>query len=387
MRSMNFFPAWWRPFWCVAVCLALPSVAFALNNCFTCKQEITGGIYTGTDQITGAEVLLCSNCLMLPRCFLCGLPAKINPTVLPDGRYLCERDTKSVVLDADTAKRICEQVRDDLDRQFSRFATFPANVDVEVIDRIDTFSLFHQTGFDFESPNLLGCIRPVSSSAGKRYWMQLMTGQTPPGLKATCAHEFSHAWVGDNVPPERRARLARDAEEGFCEMIAFRLMDAQHEEEQKQILLRNRYTRGQIYLFIAAEQRYGFDQILDWMKWGNAAFLEPGHLDKIREVTLPVARPLAARPVVTNTNSVAGKTNSSPRPALSAPVIAAFKLNGIFWEKSPLAIVNGRAFAVGEVWPVKFGQSNRVIQCIAIREKSVIIQQVASGAETELSLP
>ena len=49
---------------------------------------------------------------------------------LPDGRYLCARDAKTVVLKADDARQICGQVKDDLDRLFSRFTSFPTNVDV-----------------------------------------------------------------------------------------------------------------------------------------------------------------------------------------------------------------------------------------------------------------
>ena len=59
-------------------------------------------------------------------------------------------------------------------------------------------------GNDFESPNLLGCIRPETENSETRYKMRLMTGLPLAELKATCAHEYSHAWVGENVPKERR---------------------------------------------------------------------------------------------------------------------------------------------------------------------------------------
>lgn len=383
---IRFSPTRWRLFLFAAIFLALPIAALALNNCFACKQEIIGSVYVGTDQITGNQFLICSNCMVLPRCFLCGVPAKINPTVLPDGRSLCARDAGLVVLDATETRRICSQIHDDLDRQFSRFTTFPANVDVDVIDRIDLFSIFHQTGFDFESPNLLGCIRPVDGSAGKRYWMQLMTGQTPAGLKATCAHEFAHAWAGDNIPKERRARIARDAEEGFCEMVAYLLMDAQREDEQKKIILRNRYTRGQVYLFIEAEQRFGFDEILDWMKFGNSASLQPGHLEAIREVVMPVPQLVSLRPAMVKTNLAVAKTNELS-VALPLPAMVALKLEGIFWDKSPQAIINGRSFVADEDGMVKLGQTKMAIRCLAIGKNLVRIRELDSGVEHELHLP
>ena len=176
-------------------------------------------------------------------------------------------------------RQICGQVKDDLDRLFSRFTSFPTNVDVTVIDRIDVDSMFNTEGNGFESPDLLGCIRPETVNDETRYKMSLMTGLPLAQLKETCAHEYSHAWVGENVPKERRARLGRDAEEGFCELVGYLLMDSQNEEVEKKRVLQNHYTRGQIDLFIEAEKRYGFDQVLDWMKYGVAAQLEAGHVD------------------------------------------------------------------------------------------------------------
>jgi len=40
---------------------------------------------------------------------------------------------------------------------------------------------------------------------------------------AVCAHEFGHAWVRENVPTSRD--MDRDAEEGLCELIAYRLVE------------------------------------------------------------------------------------------------------------------------------------------------------------------
>ena len=137
-----------------------------------------------------------------------------------------------------------------------------------------------------------------------------MTGLPLAELKATCAHEYSHAWVGENVPKERRARLGRDAEEGFCELVAYLLMDSQREEGQKKFILQNRYTRGQIDLFIEAEKRYGFDQVLDWMKYGEAAQLEAGHVDKLRDVKMPPAKSAAERP---------GRLQPANKPARPGP--------------------------------------------------------------------
>ena len=281
-----------------------------------------------------------------------------------DGRYLCARDAKTVVLKADDARQICGQVKDDIDRLFSRFTSFPTNVDVWVIDRIDVDSMFITEGNNFESPDLLGCIRPETANNKTRYKMSLLTGLPLAQLKETCAHEFSHAWVGENVPKERRARLGRDAEEGFCEMVGYLLMDSQNEEVEKKRVLQNHYTRGQINLFIEAEKRYGFDQVLDWMKYGVTAQLEAGHVDELRDVKMPSAKSVAnTNPVISINISTNNKNTNLP-----APAPATIKLQGVLWGNRPVAIINGRSFFAKDQKQVKVGGTNVTLRCLGIRE-------------------
>ena len=345
--------------------------------CAICGRPIVGDtIYLVTDKVTGEKKESCSDCVKLPSCYICGLPVK-DGTQLPDGRFLCARDAKTAVVKADDADRICAQVKDDLDRLFSRFTEFPANVDVAVIDRIDVDAMYSPGGNDFESPNLLGCIHPDTANQVTRYKMRLMTGLPLAELKATCAHEYSHAWVGENVPKERRAGLGHDAEEGFCELVAYLLMDSQREEAQKKFILQNRYTRGQIDLFIEAEKRYGFDQVLDWMKYGETGQLAAGHVDQLRDVKMPSAKSVSSSPAIYS------RTNT-PAPALPRAII---KLDGVLWGSRPVAIINGRSFLANDLNPVKVGGTNVNIRCLGIQKTSVRIQNVDSGKEQELSLP
>jgi hypothetical protein len=357
----------------LTTCFCLPLAARG-DICAICGRPIYGDtIYLVTDKVTGEKKEVCSDCVKLPSCYICGLPVK-DGTQLPDGRFLCARDAKTAVVKANDAERICAQVKDDLNRLFSRFTVFPDNVDVAVIDRIDVDAMYSPGGNDFESPNLLGCIRPDTVNHETRYKMRLMTGLPLAELKATCAHEYTHAWVGENVSKERRARLGRDAEEGFCELVAYLLMDSQQEEAQKKFILQNHYTRGQIDLFIEAEKCYGFDQVLDWMKYGVAGQLEAGHVDELRDVKMPSAKSVASSPAIYS------RTNTP------APAPASIKLDGVLWGSRPVAIINGRSFLANDQNQVKVGGSNVIIRCLGIQKTSVRIQDVNSGKEQELRL-
>jgi hypothetical protein len=169
-------------------------------------------------------------------------------------------------------------------------------------------------------------------------------------------------------------------------LVSYLLMDSQHEEGQKKFILLNHYTRGQAELFIEAERRYGFDQVLDWMKYGETAQLEAGHLDELRNVKMPAENSIAVKPVTvtvsTNVNLKTADTNS-PAPA-SGP--ATIKLQGILWGNNPMAIINSRPFFANDKFNVKIGATNVAIRCLAIQKNSVRIQNVDSGREEVLHL-
>src|SRR5689334_15234746 len=128
-----------------------PLIAIAGDRCTICGEEMTGTIYLLTDKLTREKKHVCSDCVhLIEACFVCGLPVRKDYARLPDGRFLCARDSKQAVLDASDAKSICKEVREDLDRLFSRFMTFPTNVEIAIVDRVNLLALFKIPGNDFE---------------------------------------------------------------------------------------------------------------------------------------------------------------------------------------------------------------------------------------------
>ena len=329
------------------------------------------------DKVTEEKKHICEECSKLPHdCFICGLPVKRDFTELPDGRFLCARDAKDAVLDDDEAKRICDDVKEQLDRLFSRFITFPGtNVETSVVDRVNLLALFKVPGNDFECPNILGYTQSRTNLNRITHQVSLMSGLPRSELKAVCAHELSHTWVFQNVPGARKKSLSRDAHEGFCELVAYKLMSAEEDEAEKAQIRRNRYTRGQIDLFIEADEKYGFNDIVDWMKYGADAALHGEDLNRVRNVEIPTSKPKKViRPTVYSARMV--------------PRSSELVLKGITWtQNKPLAVINDRTFAPKEMGGIRLGQTNAVIRCLSIGKASVRIQFVQSGEERELALP
>jgi hypothetical protein len=357
--------------------ISFACVVFATRAdvCAICGQEIHGQIYLVTDKVTGEQVEVCSDCIKLPRCIICGLPVK-DGVQLPDGRWLCARDAKTAVLENDDVQRIFDNVHDDLDKMFSRYTSFPTNVDASAIDQINVDSTMGNNSV--ENSDVLGYTQPMSVDGQKRYKIGLLIGQSQAQLEEVSAHELSHAWVGENVSPERHARIERDTEEGFCEMMGYLLMDSKGEEGEKKRVLANNYTRGQVQLFIEAEQQYGFDEILDWMQYGVTGRLEEGHLDEVRDVKMP------ASPASNSTETMAVVPT---RAAVPTPAPTTFQLQGIMWGGAPSAIINGQSFFAGDKSQVRLGQGKVTIRCVSITKNTVLIQNVDTGKEQQLRLP
>jgi hypothetical protein len=349
------------------------------DRCAVCGGPLGARVFMMQDSVTGEKKQVCQDCATLGTvCFVCGLPVKTNYTELTDGRILCARDVRTAVLDEEDGKRICRETKESLDRLFSRFLDFPeTNVTVVIVDRVHLQELFKFAGHDYVCPNVWGYMETKTNRHHLEHHISLLSGLPLASFRATCAHEYTHAWLNENLSASRMKSLSRDADEGFCELVSYRLMEAQNEEAQKKQILSNAYTRGQIHLFLEAERLYGFNDIVDWMKFGADDRLVGDDLRRIRNIELPRA---AARPA----------TNSPVYNPAPAPVPEALVLQGVFWSagtrEQPVAIINNRTLGVNEEGQVRVGKTNATIRCLAIRQDSVRILIVGSGEERELRL-
>lgn len=363
--------------------IALFLIGFAANamafRCQVCGKDGVGEIFIATDEVTGEKEYVCSDCAKLSRCYICGLPVKTGGMTLKDGRILCARDARTVVVDPAEARRTCLSIQNDLDRQFSRFMEYPVNVDIQVIDRIDLYSIVDTVGNTFESPDIQGWHHMGESEGKPVHEIRLMTGLPLAELKEVCAHELSHAWVADNVSKERHARIDRDAEEGFCEMMGYLYTESQNDEAEKKRILANLYTRGQVQLFIEAAKHYGMQDVLDWMQYGETSRLVEGHIDQVHNVKMPAATASTAK-------ATAQPAAPALPPAPPRPPPSILELEGLMPGAHPMAIINHHTFAVGDEARVRIGTNNLDIRCLAIQKDSVHIKDLATGQEKDLFL-
>ncbi|HWQ91892.1 MAG TPA: protein DA1 [Clostridia bacterium] len=347
------------------------------DNCPVCLQSFGAKVFILTDAVTEEKKQICRPCgLNHPACFLCSLPVSTNVpgfSEFADGRFLCPRDARTAVKDDIDGLRACEETKDSLDRLLARFVNLPKNVDITVVDRVHMQELFRLPGRDLECPNVWGYFTTKTNAHRVTRQISLLSGLPLSSFKATCAHEYAHAWMEANLSSERQKTLDKDAREGFCELIAYMLMHSQGEELQKKQILRNVYTRGQIQLLVQAEHLFGFNDVVEWILSGTDARLDGNDLARIRSL-----KPSPAKPAARTLGAVAYA------PARTLDVLT---LQGITWNaKRPLALINGQTYEPGEEASLTLGTQRVRVRCLSISTNSVRIRLAGSGEERQLHL-
>jgi hypothetical protein len=372
MRKINAGNRWGQWVWLLTV---LAGVTLRGDPCWVCGKDALE-IVIMTDKVTQDKRWVCTECAKLKTwCALCGLPAKEKFTELPDGRVFCHRDAAVVVIENEDAQAVCAESRNQIDQLFGRFTTFPrTNVTLEMVDRRRMEQLIQTPGFDRQCPSVNGYVRSRIVQGGSwQHPISVMNGVTRGHLLAVSAHEYAHAWVRENVPLKRN--MDRDSEEGFCELVGYRVAEALGETEELKSIKGNRYTDGQFQLFLDAENTYGFYAVLQWMKWGTDPRLLDEAPDRVRHLT-EKPDPTTANPQEV-TRIVVGPT----------PVPDKLTLIGILGSGSHrLALVNDCSLGVGESGKVRYGTNKTVIRCVEIRTNSVVVEVGGERRREELPL-
>jgi hypothetical protein len=351
--------------------------------CEVCKKFVGESYFYTHDKVTDKKVYVCRTCNDLnDHCFACGLPVLPGGLVLDDGRHYCPRDGALAIIDA---KQMAAVVKDTIDQLYFTLRdrmTFPTEtVSVDMIDRINIDAMFAKVGHDYACPNLLGYYQTVINQAGEHsHSVHILTGLTPGATRATLAHELTHAWIADNIPEERQ--LGRLAQEGFCELISYLVVEKLGDTTAMEQIERNAYTRGQFALFKEAKRLYELQTILDWLHYGAQTIIDPKDVDQVRRVTKPaVTRPkLWVRYETPSTNTAAAVKTTTAAPT-------ELVLKGILGNGNRrMAMISGKSFMTGEMGNVLLGDETTAIRCVKIGTDSVRVELISTGEIKELKL-
>jgi len=340
-------------------------------KCSVCQERIKAEYHLLEGYVRSEKQPVCGACTRLETvCSACGLPVKMNYQTLEDGRLLCEQDAKSVVFSQADMEPIWQETRRDMAVIFSGFGILPANITVLLVDRTK-LTQAHKNQFSWHEQSMtLGLTSTRLRSQGEfEHTVYLLNGITPTRLAAVCAHEYAHAWLHENVSRERK--LDGDTVEGFCELIAYKVMGQRNRPVEQRVILANAYTRGQIDALLKAEETFQFYRVLEWLKNGLDDRIDkdnPARLLKLQDAPAP-------SPVW---HAVAAPT----------PVPDTLILKGISGSKNRrFALINDCTLQKNEEGKVRVGKTNVVVRCLEISENAVVIQARGSAQRMELRLP
>lgn len=188
-----------------------PPARPSLDRCAACGSRLVSGYYTLLDR----PERYCPTCIdTRPRCDSCGAPVGPQHWRLHDGRIQCARCHTTAVYDPRLARTLFAETVGGLQQQFG----LQLNVGVEfrLVDA-PTMDEVRRRG-ERQPPPVGQRTLGLYQRQGAIRVIYLLYGLPRLILRTTIAHEYAHAWQGEQCP------LLRDEElrEGFAEWIAYR---------------------------------------------------------------------------------------------------------------------------------------------------------------------
>lgn len=344
--------------------------------CAVCRNRIEGEFFWFMSSALTERQSVCAECQRLPhRCRICRLPVSHRARQLPDGSYLCAADFDAAVLDEAEVTRICTEARRGCEDILAGSGVVPSPRIKMTVVSSGRLAELRQGIETWHDENLFSLTRTTIDPMGRKlHETFLLNGLGPARLAAVTAREYAHAWVEENVT--NQVHLDRDALEGFCDLVAYKLMVRKGETREKMIILASAQGRGQVSGFIQAELPQEFARTLAWVKTGTRP---PGPGE------VPLVRESRSSSVAKGTAGTVAPLAWPPPRMLITPVPDEIQLRGISGPPGRrLALINDATVAMGESCRVRVGSTNRNVRCLEVRDRSVLVE--IDGQPQELVL-
>jgi Protein DA1 len=337
--------------------------------CAVCGEPLKGYYLSMLNQSSFERERICLKCaLRYSRCYVCGVPT-VNPVRTDDGRLLCQEDARRAVFYQKDADNIFYSVKREMHGILADLGTFKDDIHFHLVDGRELQKIYDP---EYENHAITGLegltVTDDKDTNHLEYSIYVLSGLPENHLAAVCAHEYTHVWLNQNMAKGRK--LDRSTKEGFCELVAYKLMAGRHDDKEMRIIRANAYTRGQMRALLVAEDLYEFHRLVKWIKAGTDSRMDwytaNGVLKTANADTsalwIPPATPAPAAPSVLTLKGISGA------------------------DQHRFALINDSTFEAQEKGKVRLGQTNVVLRCLEIRSNSVVVQLDGSGEKKELFL-
>ncbi|HID65237.1 MAG TPA: protein DA1 [Anaerolineae bacterium] len=224
-----------------------PTCDTQVPRCAACGQRIQGHYIR--NESNGAYY--CETCFNhRPHCGVCGGAVGRGGYQLHDGRFICAQCHDTAVYDAGKAADLYEQVTGIMDQRLGmRLNMLPS---LSLVDRNQMLALLEQTEIsDTDDPDR---VFGLFLRRGRKRTIYVEYGLPQILMIQIMAHEYAHAWQGENCP------LLRDpfVREGFSEWAAYRVLVALGAVKKAALLEQRADLYGQgLQLMLALERQGG----------------------------------------------------------------------------------------------------------------------------------
>ena len=189
--------------------------------CAVCNEPIQSKFVRQTSHLSLERRAVCLSCSKLDSiCFICGFPLK-SGTMLEDGRLICQRDASAGLTSLQDAQQVFHETKRDVMRILAGSGVLPdRNITLRLVDKrqMDLAANPLGRGHAKESMTMgLTGSRLVKNDEWE-HTIYVIDHLPASRFAAVCAHEYSHAWIAENVRKGRK--LDSNSIEGFCEWIS-----------------------------------------------------------------------------------------------------------------------------------------------------------------------
>lgn len=246
-------------------------------RCKRCGEKIAGDFLL----LNGNDGPYCASCFQkFAPCDICGAPAGDDAVTLADGRVLCARCHQTAITDPREAHELFMRVIQALERSLG--LTLNMRPQLMLVDHARLVELARaaarENGHDAE--RVLG----LFVRQGRKRFIYLQEQLPRILLIQVVAHEFAHAWQGEQAP-----LLADNVlREGFAEWVAYKMLQELGAQKKAAQMLQRQDVYGQgLRYWLKIEQRTDADSVLRQARQSRLKLEDNGPRGVNRE--LPIA--------------------------------------------------------------------------------------------------
>ena len=234
----------------------------SFRHCQLCGRRLWGGgwVYAPNGIPDGQSIVVCDRCQeTAPRCAVCGRPMGAQYVTLPDGRSSCAYCHQTAVYELARGQalfeRVAHVVADELGLRPNVGTEFTL-ADYQHLQRLVSEAAIDPGG---DASKVVG----LFVRKGRRRVMYILSGLPQILLIQTVAHEWAHAWQGENCP------LLQDplVREGFAEWVAYKTLQAMGAIKKTALMEQEKGLYGQgLRRMLELEQHSGPHGVLEFCR-------------------------------------------------------------------------------------------------------------------------